>query len=80
MYLVGKVQAVEGVRSTNHTYDCLCHVAYACLQLYALLHIPDYLYIYICNGDRSRHQTTRLLCILYSYSTVSTAQPDDGHY
>ena len=29
---------------------------------------------------RSRHQTILSHCILYNYSTLSTVQPDDGHY
>ena len=51
MYLVGKVQAVEGVRSTSHTYDYVCAVLHMRICNYIHYYIYQITYIYICNGD-----------------------------
>ena len=43
MYLVGKVQAVEGVRSTSHTYDYVCAVLHMRICNYIHYYIADVL-------------------------------------
>jgi len=44
------------------------------------LHILDHFYIIVIVNEISSSKNTLLRCRLYSYSTLSIVQPDDGHY
>jgi len=50
-------------------------------QLYiGITYTRTLLYVILLWWPRSHHQTILLHCILHSYSTLSTVQPDGGHY
>jgi len=58
-----------------HNLQCQLYI----YNIYIYIYTSIYIYILLW-WSISRYQAILLHCILYSYSTLSIVQPDDGHY